>query len=119
MKQSASGLWPGAELRDAPDDAAHDWVAIGPNGEERIFVCVSDTDDADVEFTAEELEAIRTSGVTHSLLVITNLTAFVRNGQFVFRGGTVYRESPFMPQSERLTPTVFRYAWKDGGAGSQ
>lgn len=115
VKQSASGLWRGAELRDAPDGATYDWVAIGPNGEERIFVCVSETDDPDVEFTAEELEAIRASGVAHSLLVITNLTAFVRNGQFVFRGGNVYRESPFMPQSERLTPTVSRYAWKDGG----
>jgi hypothetical protein len=119
VKEKALPLWRGMELRDAPDDAAFDWVAIGPNGEERIFVCVSETDDADVEFTAEELDAIRASGVAHSLLVITNLTAFVRNGQFVFRGGNVYRESPFMPQSERLTPTVFRYAWKAGGAGSQ
>lgn len=114
VKQSASALWRGVELRDAPDDAAYDWVAIGPNGEERIFVRVSETGDVDVEFTAEELDAIRASGVAHSLLVITNLTAFVRNGEFVFRGGNVYRESPFMPEPERLTPTVFRYAWKGG-----
>jgi len=112
VKQSVAPLWRGSELRDAPVDASHRWVAIGPNGDERIFVYISETEDADVQFTAEGLDEIRRAKVACSLLVITELSAFVRNGELVFRGGIVHRESPLMPTPERLIPSALRYAWK-------
>lgn len=105
-------LWRGAEITRAALGEPYDLLARRGSDVERILVRVSEAPWTHVDFTAEELRAIAESPVPYALLAISSLKVHVRNGEFVFAGGTIKRESPFRPQPDRLAPVVLRYSWQ-------
>ncbi len=104
-------LWRGAEITRAALDEPYDVIARRGSSEERVIVRVSEDSAAEVTFTAEQLRAITESEVPYALLAVSSLTVHVRNGEFVFGGGAIKRESPFRPSPDRLVPIAFRYTW--------
>ncbi len=105
-------LWPGAEVIDAEPDAPYELVVKRNGVEERVILRATEDPPGPIDFSVEVLDAVRASEVPYALVLVSSVVVRVRNGELVFSGGVVHRESPFRPRDEQLKPVLFRYSWE-------
>lgn len=111
VERGVRPLWRGAEILRAPAGGSYEVVARTAAGEERIIVRVTESNTRSVDLPATLLAEVARANVPYALLVVTGLSVRVRNGEFIFSGGTPHRESPFAPRPDRLEPVVLRYTF--------